>query len=1137
MAEWRVGDVVDERYRILKVHEHGGMGVVYRARHLEWDIDLAVKSPRPELLRRPEHRDQFVDEAETWVSLGLHPHVCSCFYVRVLDGVPRVFAEYVEGGSLRDWIDDRRLYHGDNDTVVARIIDIAIQTAWGLEHAHGRGLVHRDVKPGNVLLEPVGDAVTAKITDFGLARVRTVDAPPPGDAPPGVSVLVPGGGGMTTAYASPEQAERLPLGRRTDVYSFAVSVLEMFTGGISWVAGPVAGAALAAHRPGGGLPDLPPDLAGLLGRCLAAAPADRPGSMAVVAAELAGISERLTGREYPRPAPVAADLRADELNNRALSLLDLDRPDEAAKAFEEALAADPQHLPATYNSGLTRWRGGAITDEDLVARLDRVRASTGDPWPARLRLAQVQLERGDLGAAGELLDGLARDAPGEPEVQATLSAARSGQAVHARGAETAAMTWQSEAMELWKVAKALGRMRVPANPIHVAPGPRTALTGSHDTKVRLWDVRTGRCRRTFEGHTGIVLAVGISPKGRFGVSADEDDTIRVWDLTGGRPPRALDTPPHDRKQLLDCAVRVSDDGRFVLWAGDGLVALWDLGTGRRTVLHRGSFGAAIELTGDGRLALFADSSRIRVWSPEKLRGSQTGDAAEPQSVTALCVSADWRTVVTSAAHDGTIRVWDLMAGKCVRTLTGHTAAVHALALSADGRSLMSGSEDSTVRWWDAETGSCRRTLRGPADYIEVHAVVLDEPARSGLSVSADNLVRQWTMPGGYQAAPQLSRPRPHGELHRLRAQVEAQVDEAEQALAAGDRPRALDLLTRVRSTPGYERAPRVLTAWRALAGSTTRTGLRAAWPTRTLTTGPVYAADISRDGRLAVTAGSDSTIRVWELGGGSCLRVIDTTVRDHPASAVSLSADGRQILAGCGDHTVRLWDVASGECLQELTGNAHNAHSLRFAPGGGHALVGAWGGAVQLWNLATGEPRWTVDAHTERRHGSSAGVTDVWADPAGRLVASAGHDGAVRLADLGSGRELRTIAAHRGVITSMSLSPDGRFALTSGGYGDRAIRLWDVATGERVREFDSHWRHEPNTIRFTTDGRFAVSSGWDATVRVWDVGTGTCLQILEGHRKGVGGVAVSAAGHTVLSWDIGDATARLWELDWELAVR
>lgn len=362
---WARNETVDDRYRVLDEPLAGGMGLLYRVRHEVWGTDLAMKCPKPEHFRTAESRERFVTEAETWVKLGPHPHVCTCYYVRTIDEIPCVFAEYATGGSLRDWIYDRRLYAGGQSRSLIRIMDMAIQMAWGLEHAHSRKIVHQDVKPHNVVLDEHG---TAKVTDFGLARARAAAVgvlQPPADPHAtwqpgpwsGATVLVPHAGGLTPAYASPEQAERKPLNRRTDIYSFAVSVFEMFRGEVTWLVGPAVGMSLAGYRGAGAtgeawLPPLPDPLADLLERCLARDPERRPRSMAEVAAELGIIYREVTGAAYPRPEPAEADLLADELNNRALSLLDLAQtPEEAEKrraeaeeTFLEALEADPGTL-------------------------------------------------------------------------------------------------------------------------------------------------------------------------------------------------------------------------------------------------------------------------------------------------------------------------------------------------------------------------------------------------------------------------------------------------------------------------------------------------------------------------------------------------------------------------------------------------------------------------------------------------------------------------------------------------------------------------------------------------------------------------------------------------------------------------
>ena len=168
-AEWKVGDVILDLYEVKQVHEGGGMGLVYRVHHRGWSMDLAVKSPRNDYFKTEAQKKNFARECETWINLGLHPHIVSCHYVRTLGGIPRVFSEYVEGGTLKEWIDSRKLYEGGEQESLKRILDIAIQMAWGLHYAHEQGLIHQDVKPANVLMMPDG---TANITDFGLAKAR-----------------------------------------------------------------------------------------------------------------------------------------------------------------------------------------------------------------------------------------------------------------------------------------------------------------------------------------------------------------------------------------------------------------------------------------------------------------------------------------------------------------------------------------------------------------------------------------------------------------------------------------------------------------------------------------------------------------------------------------------------------------------------------------------------------------------------------------------------------------------------------------------------------------------------------------------------------------------------------------------------
>ena len=165
------GDEILDTYKVTSDAILGGMGRVWRVRHKSWGIDLAMKRPQPKFFAEASKRrkEEFVSECENWIDLGLHANIVSCYYVREIGGVPSIFSEWMNGGSLRDRIRDGSLYEGMTDLVQGRILDLAIQAARGLCYSHEKGLIHQDMKPGNLLLSSGWDA---KVADFGLAKAR-----------------------------------------------------------------------------------------------------------------------------------------------------------------------------------------------------------------------------------------------------------------------------------------------------------------------------------------------------------------------------------------------------------------------------------------------------------------------------------------------------------------------------------------------------------------------------------------------------------------------------------------------------------------------------------------------------------------------------------------------------------------------------------------------------------------------------------------------------------------------------------------------------------------------------------------------------------------------------------------------------
>jgi serine/threonine protein kinase/tetratricopeptide (TPR) repeat protein len=263
VSKWGAGDTILDEYAVEKELGRGGMGRVWLVKSQSTGRRFAVKQA---LIRDDKHRKAFLTELQTWVDLPEHPNIVPCRFFRTVGDEIVIFADYVEGGSLADWIGKGKL------TGLEQILDVAIQFAWGLHAIHERGLIHQDVKPGNVIM--TGDGVPM-VTDFGLTRARFRDEDGPFVSPalpPGEDSVLVSVGGMTPAYASPEQRAGQPLSRKTDIWSWGVSVLDMFMGGVSCrhgghIAAEVLEAFIKERQEGARLPEVPAEIAGVLRKC------------------------------------------------------------------------------------------------------------------------------------------------------------------------------------------------------------------------------------------------------------------------------------------------------------------------------------------------------------------------------------------------------------------------------------------------------------------------------------------------------------------------------------------------------------------------------------------------------------------------------------------------------------------------------------------------------------------------------------------------------------------------------------------------------------------------------------------------------------------------------------------------------
>jgi serine/threonine protein kinase/Tfp pilus assembly protein PilF len=194
-------------YKILDKIGQGGMGIVYKAADTKLKRTVALKFLPPELTRDSEAKERFTQEAQAAAALD-HPNICTIHEIDEAEGQTFISMAYIEGQSLKE-----RIESGPME--VKEVLDIAVQVAEGLKEAHEKGIVHRDIKPGNILVTKKGQV---KITDFGLAKLEW-----------GVDLTKTAAIMGTVAYMSPEQAKGEKVDQRTDIWSWCAMLYEMLT--------------------------------------------------------------------------------------------------------------------------------------------------------------------------------------------------------------------------------------------------------------------------------------------------------------------------------------------------------------------------------------------------------------------------------------------------------------------------------------------------------------------------------------------------------------------------------------------------------------------------------------------------------------------------------------------------------------------------------------------------------------------------------------------------------------------------------------------------------------------------------------------------------------------------------------------
>ncbi|TMQ18355.1 MAG: hypothetical protein E6J91_08105 [Deltaproteobacteria bacterium] len=277
----------------------------------------------------------------------------------------------------------------------------------------------------------------------------------------------------------------------------------------------------------------------------------------------------------------------------------------------------------------------------------------------------------------------------------------------------------------------------------------------------------------------------------------------------------------------------------------------------------------------------------------------------------------------------------------------------------------------------------------------------------------------------------------------------------------------------------------------------------------------VHTCAVMPDGRRAVSASQDQTLRLWDLVTGRMLAIFEG--HSERVTACAVTHDGRRLLSASLDRTLKLWDLATGVVLATFVGHTSWVNACAMTPDGRRVVSASLDGTLRLWD-GTGQTLATLEGHTDS-------VTACAVTPDGQQAVSASFDRTLKLWDLVARRVRATLEGHTDWVNACVMTPDGQQVVSAS--HDRTLRLWDFATGRVGRIFEGHT--EPVTAcAVTPDGHGMVSASDDRTLKLWDLSTGGVLATLEGHANWVNACAVTPDSRRVVSAS-NDQTVKVWD--------
>jgi WD40 repeat protein len=1116
-AESRNNRDIIPGYEILEELGRGGMGVVYKALQIRLHRVVALK-----MILAGEHAGEqdvsrFRGEAESVARLQ-HPHIVQIYEVGEADGRPFFSLEYVDGGSLADYLDGTPLPAAQAAAMVETLAD-------AMQYAHDNDIVHRDLKPANILMASGGRKaprarrksrsrhevladLTPKITDFGLAKRLDVEA---GRTQTGAILGTP-------SYMAPEQAGGAPklIGRPADVYALGAILYELLTGRPPFKAATpldtilqVVGTEPVAPRQL--QPRLSRDLETVCLKCLQKEPRKRYPRAGALADDL----HRFLDGQPVRARPVGAVERLWRLCRRnpvVAGLTTLVTLLILAVAVGATITAFHLHEAAETERSL---RADAVaarqSAEDKAAesrrRLVRLNVTTGNQY----------MEQGDLMGSLPWFTEALRQAQGKASQQ------------EAHRVRLAAIKQQCPRLvKLWAHNMPVTYVEFSRDGRHVLAVSAGENRGwsVEEGELQVWDARTGKEAYPRTKENGFVTHAAFAPDSLRFVTTNGDrfnrgGAARVREV--GKPGTVCGPMKHRLDVVFAC---FGPNGKRLVTASapafgqGGEVRVWKADTGEPVIppiahalkVFRAVFspnGRHI-VTASGSLALMAgiqgERGEVRVWD------AATGKAVTPPMVHAGSAlwaefSRDGRLVV-SASKDGSARIWDARTGKPVAGRLLHDQAVVCARFSYDGRRVVTASSDRTARVWDVGTGRpVTLPLRhnGPVRHAEFSPDGQRVVTAGGEEFADEGEARVWDPATGKPVTPWLK--------HTGRVNWATFSPDGRHVLSAG--------------------ADKAVRMWDLTSQGISVRSLDSKAGTRVAQT---------PDGRLValrLNAAGGTMAQVWDM----LLKRSVTPRLEHPMplNLASLSDDGRRMATVCMrtgpgkiDSEVRIWETAGGRPMAAPIRLPQAVSGIKISPNGGFMAVMLANREARLYNIAGHTP---VDVPL----GLGKTISFVAFSQDSRYLLTVTPEllpmkgSQVEILDLASGRALLPFPLrHDYVVEGAAFSMDGRRLLTASNHremgdpiGVGKAYLWDLKGGEMMIPPLPH-RSALTQVAFSPDpeSKYILTASADRTARVWTLRGKPITPPLR-HSGAVSHARFSPNGRYVLTTS--GRTARVWQ--------